>query len=193
MNLAGDVHGETTSYRHESGDAGPSGGGESNQLGGVSLRASGAAAGAVGRHAGTDGRSAGRRRELLSLEGGRHFLAPWAEDCRAGGVLVVSPIRAALAQKLGRPVAASVVYRLLARHGWRRVAPDTRHPKSDPKVQEDWKKTARNSGGLPETRMRPNSIPRNMAGMNCARRSFPIGSLPISTASSANSKPDFRV
>ena len=37
-------------------------------------------------------------------------------------------------------MAASVVYRLLARHGWRKVAPDTRHPKSDPLVQEEWKK-----------------------------------------------------
>jgi hypothetical protein len=37
-------------------------------------------------------------------------------------------------------VAASVVYRMLARHGWRKVAPDTRHPKSDPIAQEDWKK-----------------------------------------------------
>ena len=41
---------------------------------------------------------------------------------------------------LGRPVAASVVWRLLARHGWRKVAPDTRHPKSDPAAQEAWKK-----------------------------------------------------
>jgi hypothetical protein len=32
------------------------------------------------------------------------------------------------------------VYRLLARHGWRKVAPDTRHPKSDPAEQERWKK-----------------------------------------------------
>jgi hypothetical protein len=34
-----------------------------------------------------------------------------------------------------------VIYRLLARHGWRKVAPDTRHPKSKPEVQEAWKKT----------------------------------------------------
>ena len=82
----------------------------------------------------------GRRHEGLSLEDECGFLAPWSEASKAGGVLVVSPIRAALAQRLGRPVAASVVYRMLARHGWRKVAPDTRHPKSDPKVQEDWKK-----------------------------------------------------
>lgn len=71
------------------------------------------------------------------------FLKPWKEQAQTGGVLVLSPIRAALAQQLGRPVKASVVYRLLARHGWRKVAPDTRHPKSDPQVQVDWKKNFR--------------------------------------------------
>ena len=51
------------------------------------------------------------------------------------------PLRAALAERLGRrKVAPSVVYRLLARHGWRKVAPDTQHPKSDPVVQAEWKK-----------------------------------------------------
>lgn len=82
----------------------------------------------------------GRRRASMSFEEERNFLAPWAKQSEAGGVLVVSPLRAALAQELGRPVAASVVYRMLARHGWRKVAPDTRHPKSDPLVQEEWKK-----------------------------------------------------
>ena len=59
-----------------------------------------------------------------------------------GGMLVVGPLRAALAQRLARPVTHSVVYRLLARHGWRKVAPDTRHPKSDPAAQERWKKNS---------------------------------------------------
>src|ERR1035437_415515 len=73
----------------------------------------------------------------------RGSLQPWAEQALTGGVLVVSPIRAALAQRLGRKVATSVVYRFLARHGWRKVAPDTRHPKSDPQIQEAWKKNSR--------------------------------------------------
>lgn len=85
----------------------------------------------------------GRRNALLTFEEEVEFLAPWLEQARAGGVLVVSPLRAALAQRLGRPVKASVLYRLLARHGWRKVAPDTRHPKSDPQVQEAWKKNFR--------------------------------------------------
>jgi transposase len=85
----------------------------------------------------------GRRNALLTVEEEIEFLVPWLEQARAGGMLVVSPVRAALAQRLGKPVKASVVYRLLARHGWRKVAPDTRHPKSDPHVQEDWKKNSR--------------------------------------------------
>ena len=82
----------------------------------------------------------GRRHELMSVEEERDFLAPWAQLAAAGNMLVVSPLRAALAQRLGKKVSASVVYRLLERHGWRKVAPDTRHPKSDMEAQEDWKK-----------------------------------------------------
>jgi transposase len=84
----------------------------------------------------------GRRKALLSPAQEQEFLDPWTKQAKSGGLLVLSAIRAALAQRLGRPVAASVVYRLLARHGWRKVAPDTRHPKSDPQVQEDWKKNS---------------------------------------------------
>jgi len=84
----------------------------------------------------------GRRKALLSIEQEAQFLAPWAEQAKQAGVLVLSPIRAALAQRLGRPVAASVVWRLLARHGWRKVAPDTRHPKSDLAAQQAWKKNS---------------------------------------------------
>jgi len=84
----------------------------------------------------------GRRRALLTLDQEQAFLAPWVQAAQEAGVLVVSPIRAALAQHLGRPVSASVVYRLLTRHGWRKVAPDTRHPKSDPAAQAAWKKNS---------------------------------------------------
>jgi transposase len=82
----------------------------------------------------------GRRRALMSWQEEEAFLAPWVEQAQQAGILVVSPLRAALAEKLGRNIAPSVVYRLLARHGWRKVAPDTRHPKSDPTAQAEWKK-----------------------------------------------------
>jgi transposase len=85
----------------------------------------------------------GRRNARMTKEEEQEFLRPWAEKALAGRVLVLSPIRAELAQHLGRKVGTSFVYRLLARHGWRKVAPDTRHPKSDPQIQEDWKRNSR--------------------------------------------------
>lgn len=84
----------------------------------------------------------GRRQSLLTQEEEDDFLKPWLASAATGNLVVVSPIRAALAQRLGQPVKPSVVYRLLARHGWRKVAPDTRHPKSKPEVQEAWKKNS---------------------------------------------------
>lgn len=84
----------------------------------------------------------GRRQSLLTPEEEVAFLKPWLASAATGNLGVVSPIRAALAQRLGQPVKPSVVYRLLARQGWRKVAPDTRHPKSKPEVQEDWKKNS---------------------------------------------------
>jgi transposase len=94
----------------------------------------------------------GRRRAAMSVEEEREFLQPWAESAADGGMLIVGPMRAALAQRLGHTVTHSVVYRLLARHGWRKVAPDTRHPKSDPPTQELWKKNS-------PTSWQPCSIP----------------------------------
>ena len=84
----------------------------------------------------------GRRRAAMSAEEECDFLEPWAQSAVEGGMLIIGPLRAALAQRLGHPIAHSVVYRLLARHGWRKVAPDTRHPKSDPLTQEQWKKNS---------------------------------------------------
>jgi len=83
----------------------------------------------------------GRRRETLSKEEELDFLAPWVEKATTGGVLVVPPIQAALEERLGHSVARSTVYRILARHGWRKVEPDTCHPKRDEQAQEVFKKT----------------------------------------------------
>lgn len=85
----------------------------------------------------------GRRHSWMSFEEEKEFLAPWLAKAQNGTLVVASPIREALAQRLGQSVKASVVYRMLARHDWRKVAPDTRHPKSDPAVQEAWKKNSR--------------------------------------------------
>jgi len=39
-------------------------------------------------------------------------------------------------------VPKSTVYRMLARQGWRKLAPRPRHPRSDIQAQEAWKKNS---------------------------------------------------
>ncbi len=84
----------------------------------------------------------GRRRELLSPEDEKEFLQPWIEKAKRGGVLGVPPIHRALEKRVGRKVATATTYNMLARHGWRKVQPDTKHPKSDESSQEAFKKTS---------------------------------------------------
>lgn len=82
----------------------------------------------------------GRRRCSMTLEQEREFLAQWEQRATEGGVLSVLPIHAALVERLGHETPLSTTYRLLARHGWRKVQPDTKHPKSDPAKQDEFKK-----------------------------------------------------
>lgn len=115
--------------------------------------------GTVGRVALAEGRGwGGRRNSHMTPEEEEEFLAPWAVEAETAGMIVMGPIRAALAEKLGRPVRASVVWRLLARHGWRKVAPDTRHPKADYAVQSAWKKNSRRHWLPPSESTTPRTV-----------------------------------
>lgn len=84
----------------------------------------------------------GRRHYRMTVEEERGFLRDWEARAIEGGVLSVPPIHAALVERLGRSIAMSTTYRLLARHGWRKVQPDTKHPKSEPGIQEEFKKNS---------------------------------------------------
>ena len=84
----------------------------------------------------------GRRHCAMTIEEEREFLTQWIEKATMGGVLTVPPIHAALVKRLGRDIPMSTTYRLLARHGWRKVQPDTKHPKSDPALQDEFKKNS---------------------------------------------------
>jgi transposase len=84
----------------------------------------------------------GRKRQNMSEDEEREFLAPFLEQAADGGVLVVGQIKAALDKRLGRKVALASAYNLLHRHGWRKLAPDKCHPQSDPATQQEWKKNS---------------------------------------------------
>jgi transposase len=87
----------------------------------------------------------GRYHAYLTPEEEVLFLQPYLETARRGGVLVVPPLKVALEKHLNRPVALSSVYRMLHRHGWRKLAPDKRHPQGDPEVREQWEKNSQAS------------------------------------------------
>jgi transposase len=84
-----------------------------------------------------------RPRQNMSVEEEAEFLAPFLEKASAGGILVVGEIKRALDARLGRKTALASAYNLLHRHGWRKLAPDKRHPKADVPAQEEWKKNSR--------------------------------------------------
>jgi transposase len=83
----------------------------------------------------------GRRHQHLNVTQEAQLLAPFAAQAQAGGLLHVSEIKQAMEQQVGSAVAASTVYRMLDRHGWRKVVPRPRHPKADMQAQDAFKKT----------------------------------------------------
>lgn len=77
----------------------------------------------------------GRRHQHLSVEQEQELLAPFVARAKAGGMLTVTEIQQAYQQQIGKKVAPSTVYRLLERHGWRKVVPRPGHPKTDVAAQ----------------------------------------------------------
>src|SRR5436309_14372899 len=85
----------------------------------------------------------GRRHEYLTLPEEQAFLAPFFAQAARGEIATVAQIQRAYEAKIGHEVDDSTIYRLLARHGWRKLMPRPRHPQADPQVQEQFKKTLR--------------------------------------------------
>jgi transposase len=83
----------------------------------------------------------GRRHEYLSLPEEQAFLAPFFAQAERGEIATVAQIQRAYEAKVAHEVDDSTIYRLLNRHGWRKLMPRPRHPKADPQVQEHFKKT----------------------------------------------------
>lgn len=85
----------------------------------------------------------GRRRENLTKEEETKLLQSFHGVAQQGGILVVSDLKKVYEETIGRTVPKSTVYRMLARHGWRKVVPRPRHLKSDTGNQEEFKKNSR--------------------------------------------------
>ncbi len=83
----------------------------------------------------------GRRYGYMTFEQELHFLSHFFDQASEGGVLIVSEIRRAYEAQVGHKVAKTTIYRMLERHEWRKIMPRPKHPKSDEKAQEGFKKT----------------------------------------------------
>jgi transposase len=88
--------------------------------------------------------------------GGRRWsLLPWAQEqslvhslekrALRGEILSVAQILGEMQARVGKEVSLAYVYRLLHRHGWRKLGPRPRHVKANREVQEEFKKNSRPS------------------------------------------------
>jgi transposase len=87
-----------------------------------------------------DGRG-GRYRENMTVDDETELLETFKEESENGKLVVAGKIKLAYEAKVGKEVAESTIYRMLDRHGFRKIVPYKRHPKANKEEQETFKKT----------------------------------------------------
>ena len=104
---------------------------------------------AAGTRAPAQPKSALRNRAKATLEQEAAALDKVLHDAHLGGVVIIPRIKPLIEKELGKTMALSGLYRMLHRHNWRKLAPDTQHPKGDPQARDAWKKNSPNSSRKP--------------------------------------------
>jgi transposase len=92
--------------------------------------------------AGLTDKRGGRYRENITFEQELELLAPFEEESPKGSLVVAGRVKQAYEAKVGKEVAESTIYRMLNRHGFRKITPYRRHKKADSRAQEVFKKTS---------------------------------------------------
>ncbi len=82
------------------------------------------------------GRVRGRAR--WSREEEQAFLQPFLQRAERGHLTTVRQIFLAHCEAMGRKLHPTLTYRLLDRHGWRKVLPRPTHPKADTEAQKQF-------------------------------------------------------
>jgi hypothetical protein len=101
---------------------------------------------ASGLHAARRKKSELRNRAQSTLQVEAAALDASLAGAAEGAVLVIPGLKAKIETELGHSVSLSSVYRMLARHGWRKFATDTQHPQGNAQARKEWKKTLVRSG-----------------------------------------------
>ncbi len=84
----------------------------------------------------------GRRRTVLTADQTKTLLDRHAPAAAQGGLVVAHVFKRDYEQLVRHKVAPSSIYRMLAKAGWRKLAPRPRHPKKDPAEEVAFKKTS---------------------------------------------------
>lgn len=71
----------------------------------------------------------GGNRRNLNVEEEKELLAEFSEKARQGQLVSVSEIKEKYDEKIGHTSGNGTIYRVLARHRWRKAMPRGRHPK----------------------------------------------------------------
>ena len=64
----------------------------------------------------------------MSIEEEKEFLSTYTKQAEAGQIIDLNELKAAYIEKVGHSIGGSQIYRMLERHGWRKVMPRSKHP-----------------------------------------------------------------
>lgn len=84
-------------------------------------------------------RGQNRGKAHLKLKEEAKFLESFKIRSAKGNLVTAKQIHAAHAKLLKKELDPTVTYRLLERHGWRKIAPRPEHPKHDPEAMKRFK------------------------------------------------------
>jgi len=86
----------------------------------------------------------GRKWAYMAFEEEKKLLDSLREEASKGMFVIVKLIKVKVEEKLGHVVSHDYIQDLLNRHGWRKLMPRPKHPKSSKEEQEEFKKKALN-------------------------------------------------
>ena len=84
-------------------------------------------------------RGQNRGKAHLKLGEEAEFLEPFKVRSEKGSLVTAKQIHAAHRKLLKKDLDATVTYRLLNRHGWRKITPRPEHPKHDPEKMKNFR------------------------------------------------------
>jgi transposase len=97
----------------------------------------------------------GRRHQYLTMAEEQRFIEPFLQRAATGEMATISSIQDAFEARVHHAVHKTTIYRLLDRHGWRKIAPRATHPEATPDIQAAFKKTLRQLSKPPSRHAHP--------------------------------------